>query len=99
MFITITSSKPSSAQLEKAEAFLAQFLPRLEQEPGVVAIYHYSRPDIGDDTTIVIWEDQEAVKTYRQSALIQEAIAFEKEHNLPATREGYPLLYATHQKA
>ena len=99
MFITITSSKPSSDQLKKAEAFLAQFLPRLEQEPGVVAIYHYSRPDMGDDTTIVIWENQEAVKAYRQSALIQEAIAFEKEQNLPATREGYPLLYATLPKA
>ncbi len=99
MFITITSSKVNADQLQEVETFLSDFLPRFEQQPGVAAIYHYIRPDQGDEVTVVIWENQEAVKAYRESALIQEATTFEKKHNLPATREGYPLQYATRPKA
>lgn len=95
MFITVTTSRPKPDQFEKIETFLSKFLPRLEQQSGVVAIYHYVRPERGDDTTLVIWENQEAVKNYREGSLNQEAVAFEKELNLPSTREGYPLAYAT----
>jgi quinol monooxygenase YgiN len=93
MFITITTSRPKEDQSRKVEAFLANFLPRLKQLPGVVAIYHYVRPEHGDDTTLIIWENQEALKKYREGTLVQEAMAFEKELNLPSTREGYPLAY------
>ena len=99
MFITVTTSRPNPDQLARAEAFLSNFLPRLEQQPGVVAIYHYSRPAQGDDSTLIIWESQEAVKSYREGSLVKEALAFEKEANLPATRESYPLDYATRPKA
>jgi len=95
MFITITSSKVTPEQSRQVEAFLGGFLPRLKQQPGVVAIYHYARPERGDEITIVVWKSQEAVKAYRESDLIKEAIAIETQLNLPATREGYPLVYGT----
>jgi quinol monooxygenase YgiN len=46
MYITITTSKPTPEQLPEVEAFLHQFLPRVQQQPGIVAVYHYVRPDI-----------------------------------------------------
>ena len=93
MFITITTSKATPEQLEEIETFLHEFLPRLERQPGLLAIYHYARPEQGDESTIIIWENEEAVQAYRRSDLIQEAIAFEQAHHLPSTREGYPLIY------
>ena len=93
MYITITTSQPTSEQLPEEEAFLHQFLPRLQQQPGVVAVYHFFRPDKGDDSTLIIWENEAAVQAYRTSALVKEAIAFGQAHNLPATREGYPLMF------
>ncbi len=93
LFITITTSKGTPAQLQAAANFLREFLPRLERQPGVVATYHYSRPEQGDDTTIIIWENEDAVRAYRSSDLIREVIAYEQAAGLPATREGYPLEY------
>ncbi len=93
MFITITTSKATPEQFQEVEAFLHEFLPRLKQQPGVLAIYHYARPGQGDESTIIIWENEEAVQAYRRSELIQKAIAFEQAHNLLSTREGYPLIY------
>lgn len=93
MYITITTSKPTPTQLPEVEAFLQRFLPRVQQQPGVVAVYHYVRPDQGDDGTLIIWENEAAVQTYRTSELVKEAVAFEHAHNVPATREGYPLKY------
>ncbi len=93
MFITITTSKATPEQLQKVEMFLHEFLPRLKQEPGVLAIYHYARPEQGDESTIIIWENEEAVKAYRTGDLIKEAIAFEQAHHLPSTREAYRLIY------
>jgi len=93
MFITITTSKATPEQLQKVETFLHEFLPRLKQQPGVLAIYHYARSEQGDGSTIIIWENEEAVQAYRTGDLIKEAIAFERAHNLPSTREGYPLIY------
>jgi quinol monooxygenase YgiN len=95
MFITLTTSQPDADQSTKMEAFLATFLPRLERQPGVVAVYHFLRPEKGNDTTIIIWESQEALKSYREGTLVQEAIAFEKKLGAPATRESFPLAYAT----
>jgi hypothetical protein len=67
----------------------------MKQQLGVVAIYHYSRPDKGDESTVVIWESAEAVKSYRESDLIKEAIAYEQKLGLheTTTREGYPLIF------
>jgi len=94
MFITITTSRPKPDQAAELELFLANFLPWLEQLPSVAAIYHYARPEQGDDITLIIWESQDAVKSYREGSLFKEASAFEKELNLETTREGYPLAYA-----
>jgi heme-degrading monooxygenase HmoA len=94
MIISITSSRYSGAEAHQAEAFLKSFLPKMRRFPGVIAIYHYARPDLGDESTIIIWESDEALKHYRESDLVKEAIAFEKKSKLPTTREAYPLLAA-----
>jgi heme-degrading monooxygenase HmoA len=94
MFITVTTSRPKPDQAAELELFLANFLPRVEQVPGVAAIYHYARLKQGEDVTLIVWESQEAVKNYREGSLFKEALAFEKELNLAPTREDYPLAYA-----
>jgi hypothetical protein len=60
--------------------------------PGVIAIYHYSRPEKNDETTLVIWKDKDSLIAYRQGELIKEAIAFENKLGLKTTREAYPLI-------
>jgi len=59
--------------------------------PGVVAIYHFARPETKEESTLIIWEGPEALKAYRESYLVKEAIAFEKKTNMPTTREAYPI--------
>jgi hypothetical protein len=49
----------------------------LEKQPGVIAVYHFIRSDLGDDMTIIIWDSPEAMKQYRESSIIQEAMAIE----------------------
>jgi heme-degrading monooxygenase HmoA len=93
MMISITSSQVTTETSQQVEAFL-QTLPRMRQFPGVIAIYHFARPDQGDEKTIAIWESAEALKAYRESDLAKEAIAFEKKMGLPSTREAYPLINA-----
>jgi len=93
MFITMTSGRGTPEQIQAATIFLQSFLPRLEQQPGVVATYHYLRPEHGDHTTLIISEHEDAVRAYRAGDLVREAMAFEQANNLPATREGYPLAY------
>lgn len=95
MFITITTSKVTPEQGQQVEGFLENFLPRMKQQPGVIAIYHFARPDKGDESTIVIWESSAAVKTYREGNLIKEAIAYEQELGLygTTTREGHQLIF------
>ena len=94
MLISITSSKVSTEQAPKVEKFLEEFLPRFKQELGVVAIYHYKRPEKGDEATIVIWEDEKSLKRYREGKLIKEAIAFEQKLGMQTTREAYTLMLA-----
>ena len=93
MIITITTSKPRAYQIESVEAYMATFLPRLQDMPGVVAVYHYLRPEQPDDVTIIVWETQAALEKYRESVLFQEAIAYDKENRIPTIREGFPLVY------
>jgi len=95
VYITFTRSKVTEEQSREVDTFLADFLPRFKGHPGVLAVFHYNRPEKGDEVTVTVWENEGAVKAYRQSALIEEPIAFESAHNLPTTREGYPLVYAT----
>ena len=92
MYITLTRSEGTPEQLRQTGEFLAEFLPRVKkQQAGLLAVYHFDRPDKGDDLTIMIWENEDALKAYRQSALVKEAMAFEQAHKMPGTREAYPL--------
>ncbi len=92
MSVTLTRSEGTPEQLRQTEEFLAGFLPRLKkQQAGVLAVYHFDRPDKGDDLTIIVWENEDAAKAYRNSALVKEAMAFEQAHKMPGTREGYAL--------
>ena len=95
MFITITSSIVTLEQSQEVGDFLSKFLPKMQQQAGVLAAYHYDRPDKGDDVTVIVWPSQEAVQAYKQGDLVKEAQAFEKAHGLSTTREGYPLSYPT----
>jgi len=95
MIISITSSHVTPEQSKQLENFLNSFLPRMRKLPGVIAIYHYARPDKEDDSTLVIWESEQALKAYREGELVKEAIAFEKKLGLPGTRETYPVLFST----
>jgi heme-degrading monooxygenase HmoA len=92
MIISFTSSRATKEQLIQLDGFLESFLPNMRQFPGVKAIYHFARPDREDASTIVIWESEAALKLYRESDLIKEALAFEKKNNLPGTREAYPVI-------
>ena len=94
MMISITSGQYTGEQARQTEDFLQAFLPRMRQFPGVIAIYHFVRLDKGDENTIVIWESAEALKAYRESDLVKEAIAFEKKMGLPTTREAYSIITA-----
>src|SRR3990170_2271456 len=57
MVISLTTSSPAPHQREQVAAFLDEVLPRLEREPGVVAVYHFSDPETGESTTLVVWRD------------------------------------------
>jgi heme-degrading monooxygenase HmoA len=93
--ISLTASRVTSEQAKEVDDFLHGFLPRLQREPGVVAIYHFYRPEPGESTTIVVWESDEARQAYRQSALIEEAIGMERRLGLSSTREAYLLSFAS----
>jgi heme-degrading monooxygenase HmoA len=92
MMISITSSRPTKEQSQELERFLETFLPRMRMFPGVVAIYHFARADQGEESTVTIWEGEEALNRYRESSLVQEAVALEKKLTLHTTREAYPLI-------
>ena len=91
MFVTVTTSHPTPEELQIIKPFMAGFLPRLRKVPGVVNVFFSVRPDKGDETTFIVWENTAAIQTYRESALFLEAVEFEKKFNLSSTREGYPI--------
>lgn len=95
MVISLTKSQVTGEQAQRVEEFLHGLLPRMQRQPGVVAIYHYHDAGRGESTTAVIWESDEARQAYRQSELIKEAIAFEQKLGLASAREAYPLTYAS----
>lgn len=61
---------------------------------GIIDLNTALRAQSGDDSTIVVWRDREALLSYRNGELIKEAIAFEKEYGQQTTREAYPLKVA-----
>lgn len=60
MVISVTTSRVAPEQAEQVDELLQAFLPKVQREPGVVAIYHYYRPDPGESTTLIVWETDEA---------------------------------------
>lgn len=62
--IGVTTSSPTPDQREQVAAFLAGLLPRLEREPGVAAIYHYSDLETGESSTLVVWRDDASRAAY-----------------------------------
>jgi heme-degrading monooxygenase HmoA len=94
VIISFTRSLPTPEHAGEIDSFLRDFLPRLEREqPGVVAAYHFTVPDSGESTTIIVWESDEARLAYREGELIREAVAQEERLGLTSTREAYPLSY------
>ena len=90
MYVTITASRGlSEAHAERVHGFLADFLPRLKQQPGVKEILHGASPDGADITTVIVWETPDDATRYRESELIREPIALEAELGLTSTREGF----------
>jgi heme-degrading monooxygenase HmoA len=90
VYVTITASRGLTAeQARRVEDFLGGFLPRVRQEPGVKEILHGQSPDGHDVTTIIVWENAEAARRYRESDLIREPMAFEQELGLDSTRAGF----------
>jgi mannose/fructose/N-acetylgalactosamine-specific phosphotransferase system component IID len=65
MLISFTSSQVAEETSAKVQKFLEAFLPRMRKLLGVIAIYHYSRPEKNDETTIVIWKDKDSLMAYR----------------------------------
>jgi hypothetical protein len=60
----------------------------------VVAVYHFTKPEVGEEVTVIVWEDEQARAAYRQSELINEALEPEQRLGLASTREAYPLTLA-----
>jgi heme-degrading monooxygenase HmoA len=88
MVVTITEGHYSDEHRARTEAFLAEFLPRMKQQPGVLEILHYADPETHTSTTVTLWESEADVRHYRESELIKEAIAFEKQTGEAARRAG-----------
>jgi hypothetical protein len=95
--ISLTSSKVTTEQGRVVEEFLADFLPRVKAEqPGVVAVYHFSDVEAAEQVTAIVWEDEAARVAYRQSELINEALELEQRLGLASKRRAYPLTLALH---
>ncbi len=88
MVVTVTEGRYGPEQQAQTEAFLAEFLPRMKQEPGVVEILHYADSESGTTSTVVVWESEADVRRYREGELVKEAIAFEQRSGEPASRSG-----------
>ena len=89
--MTITSVKAAPGQIDSTVKFLSDFLPRLRKFPGVTAIYSYNTKDNSETNTLVIWENEDAVKAYWNSELINEPNEFVKKNNGKISREVYSL--------
>ena len=88
MVLTVTESVLDEGQLAQVESFLAEFLPRMREAPGVVEILHYADRESGRAQTQVVWESESALRAYRESDLVKEAMAFERLLGAPGDRRG-----------
>ncbi len=95
MVISMTTSRVTPEQERQIDGFLQEFLPKLQREPGVVAVYHYYRPDPGESTTLIVWENDAARQAYRQSPLFEQPMAMEARLGMSSAREAYPLNFAS----
>lgn len=86
MVVTVTEGRYGPEQQAQTEAFLAESLPRMKQEPGVVEILHYADAESGTTSTLVVWESEADERRYREGELIKEAIAFEQSTGGAASR-------------
>jgi heme-degrading monooxygenase HmoA len=97
MIMTRTTSRPNAEQRSRIEAFLSDFLARLERDqPGVLAAYHYHDEETGESTTLIVWRDGASREAYRESALIREAMAMEQALGLTSSRSTVALTYPSH---
>jgi hypothetical protein len=95
VLISFTSSKVTPEEGRVVDEFLADFLPCLKgEQAGVVAVYHFTKPEAGEEVTVIVWEDEEARAAYRETELIKEALELEQRLGLASTREAYPLTLA-----
>jgi heme-degrading monooxygenase HmoA len=94
MMISITTGRATGAQAEQVEVFLRGFLPRVRRFPGVTAIYHFTRGEGGEQVTAILWENEQALRAYRESELMKEVTAFMQKHGLTLTREAHPVSLA-----
>lgn len=88
MVVLVPEGRSGPEQQAQTEAFLAEFLPRMNQEPGVVEILHCADRESGTTSTVVVWESEADVRRYREGGLVKEAIAFERHSGEPARRSG-----------
>ncbi len=91
MFVTITKTKESAQSYVETEKFLKTFLPKLRAYPGVKGIYSYYNDKSGEGNTIVLWENEDAVKSYWSSELIKEPASYGENQNVTIKREAYPV--------
>jgi len=94
MYISITTSRVNGKDEVELEKFLADFLPKVKEQPGAEAIYHYARPGKSDECTVVIWRDEESFTAYNESELVMEVVTFELNHGIKSVREAYPTLFS-----
>lgn len=87
MVITITSGTYRDDVREQVAEFLAGLFRRLQEQPGVIEVLQFTRSP-GESVTIVVWEDREACQRYRDSSLLKEALAFERQVGARLNRQG-----------
>jgi heme-degrading monooxygenase HmoA len=90
MYVSITTSRVNGKDAVEFEKFLADFLPKVKEQPGAEVIYHYSRPGKSDECSVVIWRDEESFTAYDKGELAMERLSFELNHGIKSVREAYP---------
>jgi hypothetical protein len=94
MLISLTISRTDQEQARKLEVFLGEYVIRMRQYPGVIAIYHFKRPVHGDEITITVWESDYALRAFGESDLMAELQDFERAAGIAVSREAHSVLLA-----
>jgi hypothetical protein len=93
MYVSITTSRVNGKDAVEFEKFLAEFLPRVKEQPGAEVVVHYARPGKSDECSVIIWRDAESFAAYDGSELAMEMLSFELNHGIKSVREAYPTLF------